>query len=152
MYLTSTLKACRYCGSKLGSPGRISVGIQSNGFNMATRELWNFDFPVKKLQCDYKMQTEVRRFTCLELCVWPCVKHSSLHTLIEINSFDQLVTKTYPRLRRFNRWLLYFNEWSGRALNKERKTFEDSLIFQFLRYVKRGYLPISGAHMHVQVC
>ena len=28
---------------------------------------------------------------------------SSQHTLIEINSFDQLVTKTYPRLRRFNR-------------------------------------------------
>ena len=24
-----------------------------------------------------------------------------------------LVTKTYPRLRRFNRWLLCFNEWSG---------------------------------------
>ena len=28
---------------------------------------------------------------------------SSQQTLIEINSFDQLVTKTYPRLRRFNR-------------------------------------------------
>ena len=28
---------------------------------------------------------------------------SSLQTLIEISSFDQLVTKTYPRLRRFNR-------------------------------------------------
>ena len=28
---------------------------------------------------------------------------SSLQTLIEINSFDQLVTKTYPRLRLFNR-------------------------------------------------
>ena len=28
---------------------------------------------------------------------------SSLQTLIEINSFDQLVTKTCPRLRRFNR-------------------------------------------------
>ena len=28
---------------------------------------------------------------------------SSLQTLIEINSFDQLVTKTYPRLRRINR-------------------------------------------------
>ena len=46
---------------------------------------------------------------------------SSQQTLIEINSFDQLVTKTYPRLRRFNRWLLYFNEWSGTVLNKERK-------------------------------
>ena len=33
----------------------------------------------------------------------------------------QLVTKTYPRLRRFNRCLLYFNEWSGTVLNKERK-------------------------------
>ena len=28
---------------------------------------------------------------------------SSLQTLIEINSFDLIVTKTYPRLRRFNR-------------------------------------------------
>ena len=28
---------------------------------------------------------------------------SSLQTLIEINSFDQLVTKTHPWLRRFNR-------------------------------------------------
>ena len=28
---------------------------------------------------------------------------SSLQTLIEINSFDQLVTKTYPRLHRLNR-------------------------------------------------
>ena len=46
---------------------------------------------------------------------------SSLQTLIEINSFDQLVTKTYPRLCRFNRWLLYFNEWSGTVLNKEKK-------------------------------
>ena len=45
---------------------------------------------------------------------------SSLQTLIEINSFDQLVTKTYPRLRRFNRCLLYFNEWSGTELNKEK--------------------------------
>ena len=43
---------------------------------------------------------------------------SSQQTLIEINSFDQLVTKTYRRLRRFNRWLLYFNEWSGTVLNK----------------------------------
>ena len=28
---------------------------------------------------------------------------SSLQTFIKINPFDQLVTKTYPRLRRFNR-------------------------------------------------
>ena len=35
---------------------------------------------------------------------------SSLQILIEINSLDQLVIKTYPRLRRNNRWLLYFNE------------------------------------------
>ena len=46
---------------------------------------------------------------------------SSQQTLIEINSFDQLVTKTYSRLRRINRWLLYFNEWSGTVLNKEKK-------------------------------
>ena len=45
---------------------------------------------------------------------------SSQQTLIEINPFDQLVTKTYSRLRRFNRWLLYFDEWSGTVLNKER--------------------------------
>ena len=37
------------------------------------------------------------------------------------HAYDQLVTKTYPRLRRFNRWLLYFNEWSGTVLNKKRK-------------------------------
>ena len=46
---------------------------------------------------------------------------SSLQTLIQLNSFDQLVTKTCPRLLRFNRWLLYFDEWSGTVLNKERK-------------------------------
>ena len=46
-------------------------------------------------------------------CVVHCCPH---HYFIStdfdrnINSFDQLVTKTYPRLRRFNRWLLYFNE------------------------------------------
>ena len=45
---------------------------------------------------------------------------SSLQTLIEINSFDQLVTKTYPRLRRFNRWL-FLNEWGGTVLNNEEE-------------------------------
>ena len=34
----------------------------------------------------------------------------SLQSSIMINSFDQIVTKTNPRLRRFNCWLLYLNE------------------------------------------
>ena len=71
-----------------------------------------------------------RRFAGIaQVCMSTCISSSeamtsltsSLQTLIEINSFDQRVTKTYPRLRRFNRWLLYFNEWSGTVLNKEKK-------------------------------
>ena len=34
-----------------------------------------------------------------------------------LHSPPQLVSNIYPRLRRFNRWLLYFNELSGTVLN-----------------------------------
>ena len=47
-----------------------------------------------------------------------------LQILIEINSFDQLVTKTYPRLRRFSRWLLCFNGRSGTVWNKEKRSYD----------------------------
>ena len=53
-----------------------------------------------------------------------------LRTLI---SFDQLVIKINPRLRRFNRWLLCFNEWSGTVLSKERE-----------RRANRGTVPSHG--------
>ena len=33
----------------------------------------------------------------------------------------QFVTKTNPRLHRFNRWQSYFNEWSCTVLNEHRK-------------------------------
>ena len=64
---------------------------------------------------------------------------SSQQALIEINSFDQLVTKTYSRLRRFNRWLLYFNEWSGTVLNKEEKKKK---TFHNPRTYSRGDVPL----------
>ena len=47
-----------------------------------------------------------------------------LQSLIKNNPFNQLVTKTHPRLRRYNRWLLYFTELSGNVLKKERKFAE----------------------------
>ena len=74
---------------------------------------------------------------------------SSLQTLIEINSFDQLVTKTYPRLCRFNRWLLYFNKWSGTVLNKERK--KDIMHKRGTRSVTRTKAQCTNAHTRIEI-
>ena len=71
---------------------------------------------------------------------------SSLQTFIEINSVDQLATKTYPRLRRFNRWLLFFNEWNGTLLNKERK--ESGWYFTFL-FTGNQQSPTLSLNPHV---
>ena len=46
---------------------------------------------------------------------------SSLHSLIETNSFDQLGTNPNPRLRRLNRWLLHFDEWGGAVAKKKER-------------------------------
>ena len=39
-----------------------------------------------------------------------------------INSFDQFLTNHNPRLHRFNRWMLHFNEWSGYRKNERKYT------------------------------
>ena len=43
-----------------------------------------------------------------------------LHSLIEMNSFDQLLRDSNTHLRRLSRGLLFFNEWSDTATNAER--------------------------------
>ena len=46
-----------------------------------------------------------------------------LPSITKFNSFDTFVTTPNPRYCRFNRWLLYFNEWSGTVTKKiDRKT------------------------------
>ena len=65
---------------------------------------------------------------------------ADLQSLIKAHYFDQLVTKTNPRLRRFNRWLLYFKKWSG-TVKKERLCVPQRWRECFLSgWVKAGLL------------
>ena len=79
----------------------------------------------------------------------------SLQSSIKINSFDQPVTKTNPRLHRFNPWVLCFNERSGTVLNKEsrKKRFHSWLQFLFLllgeRHTDKALPEIIKFHWNV---
>ena len=46
--------------------------------------------------------------------------HNSFSEPLDVQ--DQLVTKTNPRLRRINSWLLCFNEWSGKVYKERKQT------------------------------
>ena len=91
--------------------------IQPRVFHKFRNEFWRVGFILAEF---YRISYVYAHIKCMRAHVRHACVSVRVHTWIR--GCMNVIVHIHLRLRRFNRWLLYFNEWSGTVLNKEKKS------------------------------